>query len=69
MLGDNFYNTLTREETTKYDKRRIDGNFIKEKVDDFKQKFYICGPPKFVEDIKSILENFGADTDSVVIEE
>lgn len=69
MLGDNFYNTLTREETTNYDKRRIDGNFIKEKVDDFNQKFYICGPPKFVEDIKNILENFGADTDSVVIEE
>lgn len=69
MLGDNFYNTLTREETTEYDKRRIDGNFINEKVDDFKQKFYICGPPKFVEDIKPILENFGADTDSVIIEE
>ena len=32
MLGSYFYNTITREKTSKYENRRIDEDFIKEKV-------------------------------------
>lgn len=69
MLGNNFYNTLTREKSGKYDNRRIDENFLKEQVKDFNQNFYVCGPDKFVQDIQSILEKLGASPDAVVFEE
>jgi NAD(P)H-flavin reductase len=45
MLGKNFITTLTDE------KKRIRNGrieyFLKEKID-FKQHFYVCGPPQFV---------------------
>ena len=69
MLGNNFYNTLTREKTDKYDNRRIDENFIREQIKDFNQNFYVCGPDKFVQDIQTILTKLGASPDSVVFEE
>ena len=68
ILGENFHNTLTRERSSKYDSRRIDEDFIKEKVKDFKQNFYICGPDIFVMDIKKALKKFGANSESILIE-
>ena len=69
MLGKNFYNTLTREKSDKYDNRRIDENFIREQIKDFNQNFYVCGPDKFVQDIQTILSKLGASPESVVFEE
>ena len=68
MLGKNFYNTLTRENSDKYDNRRINENFIREQIKDFNQNFYVCGPDKFVEDIQNILAKLGASPESVVFE-
>ncbi len=68
ILGDNFYNTITREKSSKYDHRRIDEEFIKEKVKDFNQNFYICGPDNFVMDIKKALKKSGANPEAIVIE-
>jgi len=69
MLGNNFYNIITKETTTKYDKRRIDESFIKEKVKNFNQNFYVCGPDKFVAEINATLKILGAKPDSVVFEQ
>ena len=69
MLGSDFYNTLTREKSDKYDNRRIDESFLKEQVKDFNQNFYVCGPDKFVQDIQTILSKLGASPESVVFEE
>ena len=69
ILGKNFYNTLTREKSDKYDNRRIDENFIWEQIKNFNQNFYVCGPDKFVEDIQNILAKLGASPESVVFEE
>ena len=69
MLGSNFYNTLTREKSDKYDNRRIDESFLKEQVKNFNQNFYVCGPDKFVQDIQTILSKLGASPESVVFEE
>jgi ferredoxin-NADP reductase len=52
-----------------FENRRITVNFLKEKIQDFTQHFYVCGPDSFVEDIKSILKELGASPDSVVFEE
>jgi len=69
MLGKNFYNTLTREKSSKYDNRRIDEDFLKEQIKDSNQNFYVCGPDKFVQDIQTIFAKLGAEPESVVFEE
>jgi ferredoxin-NADP reductase len=68
MLGKNFINVLTREKSDKYYSQHIDKDLINKLVKDFNQYFYVCGPDKFVEDIKSILKNLGVTDDKIVIE-
>jgi ferredoxin-NADP reductase len=68
ILGDNFINTLTREKNDLYDNRRIDKAYLMEKITDFKQPFYICGPDQFVTEIQQTLIGLGATADSVIIE-
>ena len=61
--------TCTLESGPGFENRRITVNFLKEKIQDFTQHFYVCGPDSFVADIKSILKELGARPDSVVFEE
>lgn len=71
MFKDNPENlilTLTNESAEGYENRRIDENFLKEKISDFSQNFYVCGPPAMVQDITQALKNLGAKPDTVVIE-
>ncbi|SEB03977.1 hypothetical protein SAMN05443667_11676 [Flavobacterium gillisiae] len=68
MLGKNFINTLTDEKKEGYENGRIDYTFLKEKIDNFKQHFYVCGPPQFVTAISEALAQLGAKTDAVVFE-
>jgi ferredoxin-NADP reductase len=69
MLGTNFINTITQEKTEKYDNKKIDESYLKEKIKDFSQYFYICGPDAMIESIKEELLIIGADKDKIVIEE
>jgi len=69
MLGENFINTITQEKTEKYDNRKIDESYLKEKIKDFSQYFYICGPDPMIESIKEQLLNLGVDKDKIVIEQ
>ena len=69
MLGANFINTITKEKTEKYDNRKIDEIYLKEKIKDFSQYFYICGPDAMIESIKEQLLNLGADKNKIVIEQ
>ena len=68
ILGSNFYNIITRDPSSKYNNRRIDEEFISEKIKDFKQNFYVCGPDKFVANVNQILQKLGASPESVIIE-
>ncbi len=68
MLGKNFINTLTDEKKEGYENRIIDYSFLKEKIVDFTQHFYVCGPPPFVKSISEALTRLGAKTDAVVFE-
>jgi cytochrome-b5 reductase len=61
--------TCTQESVFGFENRRITKNFLKEKIQDFTQHFYVCGPDSFVKDIKSILKELGASPDSIVFEE
>lgn len=68
MLGSNFVNVLTRENKAEYNFGRINESFLKERINNFSQNFYICGPDNFVHEINLILVKLGAKPDSVVFE-
>jgi ferredoxin-NADP reductase len=69
MLGKNFINTLTEEKNIRYDNSRIDETYLKSKINDFSQFFYICGPDAMVEGIHRLLLGLGADKERLVIEQ
>lgn len=69
MLGDNFINTLTDEKTEKYDNRKIDTDYLKEKIKNLSQYFYICGPDVMIESVREDLQKMGVDKDKIVIEQ
>ena len=69
MLGENFINTITGEKTEKYDNRKIDESYLKEKIKGLSQYFYICGPDAMIENVKDILLHLGADENKIVIEQ
>ena len=60
--------TCTQESAPGYENRRITAEFLKEQITDFVQRFYICGPDSFVEEIKSLLKKLGANPKSLVFE-
>lgn len=68
MLGKNFLNIFTRQHVIGFMERRIDRNIMITLVQNFDQKFYVCGPRSFVADISSILQGLGASASSIVIE-
>lgn len=68
MLGDNFINTLTREENPAYEQGRIDKQMLQKYIDDFDQHFYLCGPMQFVKELMSDLKDLGVETDGLVFE-
>lgn len=68
-LGDDLLLTCTRESGPGTDDRRIDRTFLEETVDHFDQRFYLCGPPAFVDDLEAALRDLGARADGLIFEE
>jgi ferredoxin-NADP reductase len=68
ILGKNAHFTISRQQDSIHDRRRIDEQFLKAEVDDFKKHFYVCGPDPMVFEIREILERLGATADAVVFE-
>ena len=68
ILGESLILTLTREKADGYDHARLDGKFLQERVQDFSQNFYVCGPDAFVKEISATLKDLGAAPDSIVLE-
>lgn len=71
MLGENFISVLTDEDAKGniFLDGFIDKAFLKDQIDNFDQPFYVCGPPKFNENIMKYLKDLGAEPDSLVFEE
>lgn len=67
-LGARCVLTYTQESEAGHETRRIDAEFLAELLDDFDQRFYVCGPPKFVEDVNQALGGLGARPDALVFE-
>ena len=68
MLGDRCILTCTAAEAPGYDHRRVDRAYLEEKVADFTQQFYVCGPPPVIEAVKRDLSDLGARAESLVFE-
>ena len=68
MLGRAVVCTLTQEDHTDYESGRIDRDWLRQRVKDFSQNFYVCGPPAMVEDVQESLKDLGADPDVLVFE-
>jgi ferredoxin-NADP reductase len=68
ILGKNAHFIISRQKDSIHDRRRIDEQFLKAEVDDFKKHFYICGPDPMVLEISATLEKLGATADALVFE-
>lgn len=68
MLGNDFYNTLTFEKSSCCRFGKFDEEFFREKINNFKQPFYVCGPDGYVADLNSIFTKLGADPEMLVFE-
>lgn len=67
-LGGDFHNVITGDEPTAFEHDFIDSAFIRDRISDFDQHFYVCGPDEFVQDLSKILEECGARADALVFE-
>jgi ferredoxin-NADP reductase len=68
ILGQNFINTISGEESAAFYHGRINKDFLKTHVDDFGQPFYVCGPDAFTSAILEALIEQGAHPDALVFE-
>lgn len=70
IFGENTLLLLTEEKVKGYVHKKINKPFLKNNINEseFGGHFYICGPDKFVSDIKKNLIKLGAEEDNIIIE-
>ena len=69
LLGPRCLLLCTGAEGSSYEHRRVDEAFLEEKIRDFDQRFYVCGPPGFMEAVNGALARLGAHAESLVFEQ
>lgn len=69
LLGINFVNILSDENTNGYAHGYITEEFLKANITDLKKKIYLCGPEPMMEAIEKHLSNLGIEKDSIIKEE
>jgi cytochrome-b5 reductase len=67
-LGERCILTCTEESAPGYERRRIDRAFLEEKIADFDQHFYVCGPPGFMDAVNGALAELGVQAERLVFE-
>lgn len=61
--------TFTEEEVSGAEHGRVDAEFMKTHIQDFDQKFYVCGPPAMVDSVTNDLKTLGASPENIITEE
>lgn len=69
MLGKNFINILSAQETNEHLHGFISENVIRENITDFTKNFYICGPPRMMILVKKILSDLHIDGSLIIKED
>ena len=67
MLGKNYINFFSKEGVIGFGENRINRDFLIKAIGDFDQRFYVCGPEGFVDDVSKALIELGARMDAIVI--
>jgi len=67
-FGERCILTCTDTSAPGYEQRLVDKAFLEEKIDDFDQHFYVCGPPGLMKAVNGALEELGANPQSLVFE-
>lgn len=67
-LGADSHFTCTETRVPGYESGRIDQAFLAERIRDFSQQFYVCGPPGFMDGVTRALEALGASPQNLVFE-
>jgi len=68
LLGDRCMLLCSSAAAPGFIHRRIDRAFLEERITDFDQRFYVCGPPAFMEAVNGALTDSGAHAESLVFE-
>ena len=68
LLGHAFINVLSDENIAGYDYGMINEDFLKANITDFKQQFYVCGPPPMVDAILKQLADLGVGKNALTVE-
>jgi len=68
LLGRNFINILSDEETSQYDHGYLNENFLKTHISGSGKYLYLCGPPPMMDAVEAILSRLHID-ESLLIKE
>jgi ferredoxin-NADP reductase len=68
FLGTDFINILSDEKADGYFHGMINKDFLKANIDDFNQKFYVCGPPPMMDAVLKQLAELGVGENSITLE-
>lgn len=68
LFNNNVIFILSRERKSGYEYGHIDKEFLKNKIKNFSQKFYICGPFKLVIELKKYLIELGVKQEDIISE-
>lgn len=68
LLGKNFINILSDDQSDKYAHGLITEDFIKANIPDIDRQFYVCGPPLMMDNILMQLSNLGVNKKAITQE-
>ncbi len=68
MLGGAFINILADEKVEGYAYGMINEEFLKKNVKNFKQQFYVCGPPPMMDAVLGQLNKLGVGENAITVE-
>jgi len=69
LLGKNFINIISDEETGEYFFGQINESFLKQHINDLKKHVYLCGPEPMMDSIEKQLNNIGMESAMIVKDE
>lgn len=69
LLGENFINILSEENTVEYAYGLMDEEFLKANITGYSQQFYVCGPPSMMDAVLKQLANLGVAGKAITTEE
>lgn len=69
LLGDRAEFLCSRKDDCHCNSGRLDPAYLERAIDDYSQRFYVCGPPPFVDAINDALVKQGASPDALVFEQ